>query len=191
MLQGNDWALADRRLPIQVESSAIVVRLFEGNTWARLLAVEDGEPQPEYRTFALPSPQVPLAADLGGQVRLLGYDIDRDRAPRTERFSIQVTLYWQAQQRMDTSYTVFAQLLDPAGQLAAQTDSIPQGGGYPTIWWLPGEVVVDPLTLEAATDVPLDAGYRLIVGLYDAGSGTRLQVAGTGLDFVELTPVQP
>ncbi len=190
VLQGNDWAMADHRLPIRVESSAIIVRLFEGNTWARLLAVEDGKPQPEYRTFALPSPQYPLAADLGGQVRLLGYDIERDRAPRTTRLSIRITLYWQAQQRMNTSYTVFAQLLDPAGQVVAQADAIPQGGGYPTIWWLPGEVVVDTLTLELAADAPPDTGYRLIVGLYDADTGRRLQVAGTGLDFVELT-VQP
>jgi len=33
------------------------------------------------------------------------------------------------------------QLLDPAGVVSAQVDSVPQGGGYPTNWWLPDEIV--------------------------------------------------
>jgi hypothetical protein len=68
-------------------------------------------------------------------------------------------------------------------------DSVPQGGGYPTIWWLPGEVVADTLTLELPPDAPRDLVYRLIVGLYDPDTGDRLPVSGTGADFIELLPI--
>ena len=92
---------------------------------------------------------------------------------------------------MDTGYTVFAQLLDGQGRVQAQIDSVPQSGSYPTFWWLPGEVVADPLTLVMPPDLPRGEPYRLIVGLYDPVTGDRLPVSDTGLDYVELTELQP
>jgi hypothetical protein len=91
---------------------------------------------------------------------------------------------------MDTSYSVTAQLLGPAGGVRAQVDSVPQAGGYPTIWWLLGEVVADRLTLDLPVDALQGAEYRLIVALYDPVSGERLPVVGTGADFVELQSVR-
>jgi hypothetical protein len=187
--QGDDWDGVDQRLPIRVESSDLVVRLFDGDTWARLIHVEDGEPVEEVRTFDPPSPQHALDADFGGQIRLLGYDLEH--ATRNTGHESRITLYWQSQTPIDTSYTVFAQLLGPAGDVRAQVDSVPQGGGYPTTWWLPGEVVADPLTLELPPGAPRDASYHLIVGLYDPATGARLVVASTGADFVELTSAKP
>jgi hypothetical protein len=189
VMQGDDWDRVDQRLPMRVESSDLVVRLFDGNTWARLIHVEDGQPVEEARTFEPPSPQHALDADLGGQIRLLGYDLVQGMGKTAHESRL--TLYWQAQAPIDTSYTVFAQFLGPAGEVRAQVDAVPRGGGYPTTWWLPGEVVADSLTLALPPDAPRDASYRLIVGLYDPATGARLQVAGTGADFVELTSVQP
>ncbi len=186
LVRGDDWSEVDQRLPIRVESSDLVVRLFDGDTWARLLHVEDGEPVPEARVFATPTPQYTLEADLDGQIRLLGYDLER-----SAEHELPIMLYWQAQTRPDASYTVFAQLLDLAGTVRAQVDAVPQAGGYPTNWWLPGEVVADPLTLQLPADAPHDLAYRLIAGLYDPESGDRLPVLGTGLDFVELTTLEP
>jgi hypothetical protein len=60
VMQGDDWADVDQRLPIHVESSELVVRLFEGDTWARLIHVQDGEPVEERRAFSFPSPRHPL-----------------------------------------------------------------------------------------------------------------------------------
>jgi uncharacterized membrane protein len=182
VVQGDNWNEVDQRLPIRVESSEPVIRLFDGDTWARLLQVVDGEPVEEIRVFAVHTPEHPLDADFGGQVRLLGYDLACDRGWA----SCDLQLTWQAQKRMDVSYTVTAQLLGPAGGVRAQVDSAPRGGGYPTLWWLPREVVADRLVLELPVDVPQDAEYRLIVALYDPATGERLPVAGTGADFVEL-----
>ncbi len=187
VVQGDDWRDVDARLPIRVESSDLVVRLFDGRTYARLLHVEDGRPVEERRQFAAPSPEHPVDADFDGQIRLLGYDLACDSPLAT----CHLQLYWQAQRRMDTSYTVFAQLLGPAGNVRAQADGVPQGGGYPTTWWLPGEVVADAVPLELAPDAPRDVAYRLIVGLYHPITHNRLPVVGTGADFIQLTTVEP
>ena len=184
VVQGQDWSAVDRRLPIYVESSDLVVRLFDGDTWARLIGVEDGKPVEEWRVFETPSPQNPLVADFG-PIRLLGYDLD------SRRKAVTITLTWQADERMDTGYTVFVQLLDAQGLARAQVDAVPQGGSYPTFWWLPGEVVADPVILELPADLLRGESYRLIAGLYDPATGDRLTVAETGLDYVELTRFQP
>jgi len=184
VVQGEDWNAVDRRLPIRVESSDLVVRLFDDDTWARLIGVEAGQPVEEWRVFDLPSPQNALVADLG-PIRLLGFDMSRERS------AAHVTLYWQADERMDIGYTVFVQLLDGQGLVRAQADAVPRGGSYPTFWWLPGEVVADPVSLELPAGRPGGESYRLIAGLYDPATGDRLPVAETGLDYVELTELQP
>ena len=185
--QSAEWQAVDQRLPIRVESSDPVVRLLEGDTWARLLHVEGYEPVEEDRLWEAPPIEHKLDADLGGQVRLLGYDADC----RIENGACSVTLYWQAQARLDTGYTVFAQLLDPEGRVRAQVDSAPQAGGYPTVWWLPGEVVADPLSLTLPTEAPRDVPYRLLVGMYDAQTGARLPLTGADRDSIELAVFEP
>ncbi len=181
-MQGKDWQNVEQRLPIRVESSALLIRLFDGDTWARLLHVEEGEVVEEVRTFATPSPQQPLDVDLGGQVRLLGYDLQhkRDSAQPT----LQLTFYWQALDRPEADYSLFVQLLGPAGRVRSQVDTIP--GDYPTRWWLPGEVVAATVSLQLPADAPEGTDLRLIAGLYNPTTGDRLHVSGTGTDFVEL-----
>jgi hypothetical protein len=67
-------------------------------------------------------------------------------------------------------------------------DTVPRGGGYPTLWWLLGEVVTDNVVLELPGDAPAEA-YKLIVGWYDPETGARLPVVGQDVDFAELTTV--
>jgi hypothetical protein len=164
-----------------------------------LIQVENGQAAPEYRLYTPPSPQHRIGADFGAQIRLVGYDIDVAAKPTIQATEpgTHLTLYWQAERRPAMSYTVFAQLLGPADKVYAQIDSIPHGGGYSTAWWLPGEVVVDRLTIPLPPEAPRDVPYRLIVGLYDPMTGDRLPVSGTinsaqlSLDYLELTRVEP
>ena len=186
VMQGENWAELDQRLPIRVESSDLVIRRFDGDTWARLIGVVDGEPVEEYRTYSAPSPQHPLDVDFEGEIRLLGYDLDCDPQPAT----CNLNLYWQAQERLSTSYAAFAQMLGPAGRVRAQVDAVPQSGGYPTTWWLPGEVVADAHVLELPADAPEGVAYRLIAGWYDPETGVRLRVPDQAVDFVDLTMVE-
>jgi hypothetical protein len=182
-----DWGQVDQRLPINVQSSKQVVRTFDNDTWARLLHVQDSEPVKETRSFETPFLKHSIDATFGEQIQLLGYDLKKEKDDSGSL--VHLALHWSALTRPQTSYTVFAQLLDPSGQVRAQADSVPQSGGYPTIWWLPGEVVADEISLKLPADAPLDVSYRLIVGLYDATTGTRLPVAGTNAGYVELTTI--
>jgi hypothetical protein len=48
----------------------------------------------------------------------------------------------------------------------AQQDNQPQAGNNPTWSWVPGEVIVDPVTLEIPTEAKPGV-YSLLIGLYD------------------------
>ena len=134
----------------------------------------------------------PMNLDLGGKVRLLGYALNADEVAPGE--TLLLTLYWQALAPMEERYTVFTHLLDGSGQFRAQVDSEPQGGGWPTDRWTPGELVRDnyALTVDAAA-VP--GPHALEVGMYLLATMDRLPVrdpeSGTDLgDRIIVATVQ-
>ncbi|MCB0208755.1 MAG: glycosyltransferase family 39 protein [Anaerolineae bacterium] len=146
--------------------------------------------------FDSPDIETPLEVNFGNptEITLLGSTISTDSledvAVSDQPSTIRLTLYWQAQQEMETNYTIFIQLLNPAGQVVAQVDQQPLAGAAPTTTWLSGEILTDNYTL--APSAPLQAGdYQLIAGFYNAATGERLPVDGGG-DFVALgqLPVQ-
>jgi murein DD-endopeptidase MepM/ murein hydrolase activator NlpD len=112
----------------------------------------------------------PLAAQLGDQVRLLGYDFEPGAPPR-------LILYWQARAEIETSYTVFVHLLDEDSHLWAQQDSLPGKGAVPTTAWKPGEVVVDEYELAISADAP-SGNYVIEIGMVQSETGQRLPVTG-------------
>jgi hypothetical protein len=112
-------------------------------------------------------PASPLHITLGDALRLRGYDLEQSNE------SLALSLYWQAQQAMDTSYKIFVHLIDPAtGDVVVQDDAVPRRWTYPTDRWAPGEVVQDTIPLPL-NDVP-PGQYRLMVGGYDPATGERL-----------------
>jgi 4-amino-4-deoxy-L-arabinose transferase-like glycosyltransferase len=125
------------------------------------------------RSFDIPAMQNVVNADLGDQIRLLGYDLFAELTSDGGR--LRVTLYWQAHEAMDSSYMVFVHLLAQDGSMVAQSDGVPVGGAMPTYDWAAGEVVVDQHLLEFS-DLPPDE-YRLVVGVYDAVTEERLSAA--------------
>ncbi len=98
--------------------------------------------------------------------------------------TVSVTLYWSGSQPTDQSYKVFVHLLDAAGRLVAQDDSLPGRGARPTTGWLPGEIIADPhpVALPAAL---APGSYAVAVGLYEPRSGRRLTRPG-GSDLYTL-----
>lgn len=113
----------------------------------------------------------PVDFNLGGQVRLVGYEL----TPRTVRpgETIGLVLYWQALADIERNYTVFTQLLSDDLIIWAQDDSQPLRGAYPTSHWKPGEVIRDPYHLTVRPDAPAGV-YRLEVGMYLLDTGERL-----------------
>jgi hypothetical protein len=126
----------------------------------------------------------PLDATFGdGQTPILltGFELDSLTPGRLD-----FRLAWQTGARLQTDYTVFAQLLDLDQNRVAGFDSLPLDGAYPASTWLPGQTIIDPRT------IPLDqvdpGEYRLIVGLYDSTTQERLTTAA-GDDYIELTKI--
>jgi len=115
----------------------------------------------------------PLYFDLDNKVALVGYEIDPIRVKAGG--TLHLTVYWQAQQEIDRDYTVFTHLIDEEGQIWAQKDNQPKGGGYPTSLWDEGEVVKDEYELMVDREAP-SGEYRLVTGMYILDTGERLPI---------------
>lgn len=125
--------------------------------------------------FTVPEIGHEQRASLGEVVAFLGYDLTAtELSPGDE---VELTLYWQAQAEMTTSFTVFTHLLDEANHIWGQKDSVPGEGAWPTTGWVAGEVVIDPYRFQVHEDAP-PGEYRLEVGMYDVATGQRLPVFG-------------
>ncbi len=122
------------------------------------------------RLYHPPAMDHRLDVVLGDDVRLLGYDLASTSV--NPGGTIELTLYWQALQKIEAMYAVFNHMVGPDGTTVAQADGWPQGGTYPTIQWLPGEVVEDRYTILVPPDTP-PGEYTLRVGMYDAGTDER------------------
>jgi len=126
------------------------------------------------RRFAVPKAiGHPMQVNLGDCVTFLGYNlVETQVAPGG---TLHLSLYWQAQQKMATSYTVFTHLLNSENRIWGQKDNVPIQGTYPTTGWLPGEVIVDEYEIPIKSDAP-SGEYVLEIGMYDAATGDRLPV---------------
>ena len=130
----------------------------------------------------------PLHVRWGDVILLRGYEL-QDSVE-----SLELTLYWEAQRKMDVSYKVFVHLIDlTTGIIVVQDDAVPRRWAYPTIRWERDEIVEDTVSLPL-NEVP-PGQYRLVIGIYDQATGERLPAysADDGHypdDVVPLTTVQ-
>jgi len=140
------------------------------------------------------SPEKTVDWTLGETVRLMGYAVTP--TPVSSGDILQLTLFWECVQPMDDRFKAFVHLVDARGNIIAQRDSEPVGGGHPTTSWNPGESIVDPYGLLVLPGTP-PGEYLLRVGLYGAQNGLRLsvqqhgQAAGDAIDLVEITVERP
>ncbi len=141
------------------------------------------------RTFTLPEGLTPLGTVFGSSVELIGYDMAPGVSPGD---TLHLRLAWRALRPVNRHYTVFTHLVDSQGRTWGQHDKLP-GQEYSTLFWAPGEVVVDEYTLQVDPAAPAGS-YRLDVGLYQALSGARapaVDAAGQALgDHVLLGSIQ-
>jgi len=162
-------------------SVSLLKRLFPGGSIIQEVA--DAAGQPYLSAYRVPGsarssfgPQVLHPATLDEQVRLLGYTLASSRYRPGE--AIPLTLFWQAQQRMERAYTVFVQMLGPRNPSTgtpvwAQRDTEPCDAKYPTTDWVPGDVVMDEYLLSIPSDTP-PGQYTLEVGMYHLATLKRL-----------------
>lgn len=170
-------------LPSDLAGGEYLLQVGDGDRWRSLAELDIVSREHQYDR-----PPMQEALDLSFEqgIALLGYDLQAPSPKPGERIS--VTLYWQAQERIATSYKVGVQLLSPDLHIAAQDDSIPARWTYPTTAWLPGEIVTDEHPLTIASEAA-PGSYTLIVVLYDERNASRLGVEqrGTISDHAVLT----
>ncbi|HEY4691645.1 MAG TPA: glycosyltransferase family 39 protein [Anaerolineae bacterium] len=114
----------------------------------------------------------PVLYNLGGQIELIGYDMDRRAAAPGE--TIRLTLYWRARSAMSIDYTIFTHVLQPPETIWAQKD---KPLSPPTTMWSVGQVVSDTYDLTVKPETPPGV-YKVEIGVYDASSPTfdRLRI---------------
>ncbi|MFB0538383.1 MAG: ArnT family glycosyltransferase [Anaerolineae bacterium] len=119
----------------------------------------------------------PMTAELDGQVRFLGYNLEGSFRPGS---GLHLTLFWQALAEMDENYAVFTHLIDGRGDMWGQKDNQPVDGFYPTGGWTAGEIVRDQYDLTISPEAP-SGPYWITVGMYRAETGERLSVEQEGI----------
>jgi Dolichyl-phosphate-mannose-protein mannosyltransferase len=91
-------------------------------------------------------PTHPLDVIFGGQLRLLGYDLDPPIAMPGDQ--IRVTYYWQSLVDSESEYLVASNLLDAFSNAFRKRVSEPANAMAPTSLWGRGEVVLDSQTIK-------------------------------------------
>jgi hypothetical protein len=134
----------------------------------------------------------PTTIDFGGEMELIGYDLDRRALWPGETSTL--TIYWRGKRPMATNYSISTQLVNEFGIKAGQKDAWPFDGAVPTALWTPGEVVKEPRELTVLDDTPPGV-YNVYVAVYPSGdSDALLVVTPTGgrlqTDHVVLTTVR-
>ena len=116
---------------------------------------------------------VTTSVRFGDQIELTGAQL----YPATLRpgGTLCVELDWRALNTPDGDYTVFVHLVDPNGQVVAQTDLQPQGGFAPTSQWAAGTPQIDRHGLILPDN--LAAGnYTVRLGLYRSDDQSPLRI---------------
>jgi len=187
VMRGRDpWQPAARLSPTlrDEDSTPFAVRLPDNSTLVELARFQQvhGMPTggPTEREYDRLQVKTKLDVPLGGEVRLLGYQMapvacETPASGDDAGCWLELILYWQALRKMETDYTVFVHLLGPDGQIWAQRDATPDNGAYPTSRWRLGEMVADPARVALPPDLP-DSPLEVVVGMYRPDTGQRLPV---------------
>ncbi len=130
------------------------------------------------RVQPLLAAQQTVAAQFGGQIELLGYDLP----PTTAGQSVRVTLYWRVLARPPADdHLVFIHLRDAWGLHWAGSDPF----DYPSSEWTPGQIIVQQRDIPLSPFAP-PGNYELVVGVASRSQNVRLprldaqgRVAGT------------
>lgn len=150
--------------------------------WVKFAPLPVGYSQP---------PQPPpdfVTADFGGSIGLRGFEVS-DLAPAPAE-TVTLRLWWKSIQPMPVSYTMFVHVIDASGTKIAQRDLLPGDGAFSTDTWLPGEWLVDSISLTLAADAP-PGDYTVLLGWYNLQTGERLPVTDdqSGQNVVSLTEI--
>ncbi len=125
-----------------------------------------------------PQPAPPPSADawqFGDIIALTSASVPDHPQPGSE---IPITLAWSSLHSTAIDYTIFAHVVDVAGETVAQRDQPPLHGFAPTRLWVPGQALADEIRITLPAELPAGR-YEVRIGLYTLENG-RLPVAQNG-----------
>jgi hypothetical protein len=129
----------------------------------------------------------PLEIDFGGQMRLLGHDLETTNLEPGEQ--LELTLFWEALAPMERDWSVFVHLNDPLIDAPiAQRDMYPGQGLLATSLLKPGQRVANRYVITVPGTTYSPARAQLVVGLYDYANWERLP-ASDGRDSITLQDI--
>jgi hypothetical protein len=114
-------------------------------------------------------------------LQLLAFDVSSSTIRPGDPLA--VTLYWKAQVPVPINYQVYVHLIGPDDQLVAQSDKL-NPADFPTSRWPLDKYVRDEHNLVFQS-APAPGLYRLVVGLWNSGTGERLQAVSQATVFAD------
>lgn len=125
----------------------------------------------------------PATTRIGNAITFLGWS---GATTATRGQSLDLDLFWRADQSLNDAYTVFVHLVGADGRVLADADSPPSRGVMPTNRWTVGEGVRDRHTLTIPSTLA-PGNYAIEIGMYLPATGARLPIASA--DKIVLTQV--
>ena len=117
----------------------------------------------------------PQDQNFNDEIKLVGYEYNRQKV-MVDR-ELEVTLYWQALERIEVDYIVQVQLVSEDGQIVSSADGRPINGDSPTYTWNTGDLIEDShvLTIEPGTAA---GSYLVNIALIDAAVNQPQNIVG-------------
>jgi hypothetical protein len=170
--------------PVERFMAAHYYPLREMTTGPQVRLIEyDTTPAPD--PYALLGPQYLTDLTYGDNIRLIGYELPHgtNYAPGD---AVPVSLYWQTDAPLDTSYKVAWFVRDAnGGPLVQGWDIEPGAGFWPTNIWRSDVPVWDNRALRLPANTPPGA-YRLWIVMYtNAADGSVINLPVTGSETLE------
>ncbi len=116
----------------------------------------------------------PTTIQFDNLVQLQGYSVSTDNLHPGEY--VDVDLYWEVLAQPPGDYLLFVHLIDEVGALAAQRDTHPGLGNFPSSQWQPGDRFVESVRLYLPESAYTPAEAILSIGFYAQDEGYRLGV---------------
>jgi hypothetical protein len=119
-------------------------------------------------------PRHPTAYRLGDSIEMVGWDVTPDGVPLRPGSMLDISTQWKAVGPLEADFKIGMYLITPEGAVAAQDDSFPLNGFWPTGAWQPGDVVRHNIALALPADLR-PGFYEVWALMYSPPSGPRLQ----------------
>ena len=116
-------------------------------------------------------------ADLGGKLRLIGYELPESIAPGE---TLRVAVALEATSSLEQRYKVFVHVRDAGDAVLAQADRLPCNFSLNEADWRPGDIVLEEYALPIAPETE-PGTYRVILGVYRPDTHARLPIRSSDL----------